>query len=222
MGFTEDDLKKMGLVLLPDGTYGKPRKEHPSKAVKKTLSSSVTPEQLSFISEIPIASTDKGLIDNTITMRKITLTLFGVPMPKQSVRSHANGSFSMSKTGKKIYNVLHYQPKEMKDNTSKGQVEIRKQLPKDFVPFANEVRITKLQFVFPPLKAFQKIKGRMEDIHNGKFFKKTTKPDLDNTCKFFLDLMKGVVFTDDNLIVSINMEKMYGSGGMTIIELEGW
>ena len=140
MGFTEDDLKKMGLVLLPDGTYGKPRKEHPSKQpkavvnptpgeklyVKGSLSSSVTPEQLSFITEIPVASTDKVLIDSPIAMRKITLTLFGIPMPKQSVRSHANGSFSMSKTGKKIYNVLHYQPKEMKDNTSKGQVEIRK------------------------------------------------------------------------------------------------
>lgn len=210
MAFTEDDLKSMGLVQLPDGTYGKPRKEHPSKQPK----------------EQPFYAPSIGPADATIyvkgtlfpaeapAMRKITLTLFGIPMPKQSVRSFYNES---------LKRIMHYQPKEMEENTKRCQVEVRKQLPKDFVPFANEVHITKLHFVFPPLKAFQKIKGRMDDIHNGKTFYKNTKPDADNCCKFCWDFLKGVAFTDDNIIVSLSgLKKIYGTGGATIIEMEGW
>lgn len=228
MGFTEDDLRKMGVVLLPDGTYGKPRKEHPSNAVKQPIyATPITPARTVTLpliqGTIPFASTDKVLIDS-IVIRKITLTLFGIPMPKQSVRGHANGSYKMSKTDKKIYNVLYYQPKEFAERVKDYQTQIRKQLPAEFKIFENEVHVTKWHFVYPPLKAFQKIKGRMDDLRNGKIFYKNTRADLiDNIKKLVADSMTGLVYKDDGLIVTENnTAKYYGTGGMIIIEMEGY
>jgi Holliday junction resolvase RusA-like endonuclease len=51
---------------------------------------------------------------------------------------------------------------------------------------------------------------------------KSTKPDLpDNLNKLVFDAMKGIVFTDDKLIVGIeNCYKYYGLQPKTIIVLE--
>ena len=38
---------------------------------------------------------------------------------------------------------------------------------------------------------------------------KTTKPDLDNHCKFYMDCMSGIVFKDDNQIISLVATKQF-------------
>ena len=214
MAFTEDDLRKMGLVRSEDGSYSKAKsKPQPRELEKATIISNgnvnLTPVQIVN----HYLQTGSLLINapEPDIYRTIKLTLFGDPMPKQSVRSFV-------KNGK----IMHYQPKEMSDRTKDYIRQIKEQLPKDFVPFSEIVFVTKMHFIFPPLKAFHKVKGKMDAIRNGEIFYKTTKPDIDNLSKMALDSIKDIVMVDDNLIVGIsNMKKYYGVGGCIIIELKG-
>lgn len=146
--------------------------------------------------EVPIAA-----------KRKLELVLLGEPMPKQSVRSTKSGHF--------------YQPQKMKDRIKDYQNQIAIQLPKGFKMFEEQVHITKMHFVFSPLKGFSK--SKMDDIKQGKLVYKTTKPDLpDNLKKLVNDSMSGFVFKDDSIIVSEdNVKKYYGTGGCIIVNLEG-
>lgn len=146
--------------------------------------------------------------------RKVSLTLFGSPMPKQSVRAYIT----------KQNTIGTYQPPEMGAKVRNYQEQIKSQLPKDFVMFTEIVHVRKMHFVFPPLKAFSRVKGKMDAIRNGEKFYKTTKPDLgDNLQKLIWDSLTGLVYKDDSLIVSENnVEKYYGVGGCIILELEGY
>lgn len=144
--------------------------------------------------------------------RTLKLKLFGIPMAKQSVRSFI-------KNGK----IMHFQPKEMVERVKDYQRQIKEQLPPGFKMFEKEVHITKMHFVYPPLKAFHKIKGRMEAIRDGEIFYKTSSGDLpDNLKKLPNDSMNGLVFKDDSIIVTENdTAKYFGTGGMIIIEMRG-
>ena len=140
--------------------------------------------------------------------RRISLVLLGEPMPKQSVRS--------TKTGH------HFQPKKHVDRAKDYKRQIANQLPPDFIPFSQEVHITKYHFVYAPLKAFQKQKGVMEKIRNGEMVMKLTAGDLDNLIKPVNDSMNELVFKDDAIVHSIDgLKKYYGMGGCVIIELCG-
>lgn len=152
--------------------------------------------------------------------RMIKLTLFGEPMPKQSVRGYATGR--KNKSGNLI--VDHFQPQKTVDRTKDYIRQIIDQLPKDFTMFETMVHVKKMHFVFAPLKGFHKIKGRMEALRNGEIFWKNTKPDMpDNLKKLVNDSMSGLVFKDDSIIVSEdNIKKYYGTGGCIVIELEGY
>lgn len=155
-------------------------------------------------------------------MRSVTLTLIGEPMPKQSVRSFATGAFTLSKTGKKIYTVQHYQPTEMITRTKDYISQIKQQLPKDFIRFESRVHVKMMHFIFTPLKSFsKKIIG---SISNGEIVYKETKPDLpDNLKKLVNDSMSELVFKDDSIIVSEdNVKKYYGIVPCIKIELEGY
>ena len=46
------------------------------------------------------------------------------------------------------------------------------------------------------------------------------KPDLDNLAKFYLDMMSGIVFHDDNHIASLNLKKVYSDDPKTEIEIK--
>jgi len=151
--------------------------------------------------------------------RKITLNLFGEPMPKQSVRSYCTKAVD-KKSGRHI--LAHFQPKEMEVRTKDYIRQIKEQLPKDFVMFQEQVHVTKMHFVFAPLKGFSKKK--MDQIRDGEIIYKNTKPDMpDNLKKLVNDSMSGLVFKDDSIIVTEdNVKKYYGTGGMIILELSGW
>lgn len=166
-----------------------------------------------IINANPFITTVGFLSNNTPNQRSITLTLFGIPMPKQSVRQGRN---------KHTGGVIFFQPTEMLHRIKDYQDQIKKQLPEGFTMFEKEVRIVKMHFVFPPLKEFSKNKGKMERLHNGELFNKTTKPDLDNLSKIVFDCMNEVIYKDDSLIYSIDgVRKYYGTGGMIVLTLEG-
>lgn len=211
----EDDLQKMGLQDNGDGTYSKkktvqqPRdilyKDESGKTILKVKEFQGYKgfDAKRFLENSQIANRD-------LQFRKISLTLFGEPMPKQSVRS--------TKTGH------HYQPQKVVDKLKDYQSQIRKQLPKDFKMFETCVFVRKMHFLYAPLKSFHKEKGKMEAIRNGKKYYKNSRPDLpDNLKKLVNDSMSGLVFTDDSLIVSEdNIKKYYSVGGCVIIDLEGY
>jgi len=192
-----------------DGSYskisvGQPREKkvpfNSVNAVKSAIDTYKLTGMIPFDSNVPESK-----------FRTITLTLFGEPMPKQSVRSFI--------AGKKI---MHFQPKEMVAKKADYVRQINNQLPKDFVRFEEEVHITKLQFIFSPLKGFHKVKGKMDAIREGEVFYKTTKPDIDNLQKNIYDALNDLIFKDDSIIVSLNnVDKRFGIGGCIIIELKG-
>lgn len=144
--------------------------------------------------------------------RSIEIVLRGIPMPKQSVRQGKN----------KLGQTVFYQPKEMKMRVLDYQMQIKQQLPKGWQMFKNLVHVRSAHYIFPALKGFSK--GIMNDINQGKFIWKTTKPDIiDNLKKLPFDAMSGIVYKDDSIIVSENdIRKVYGAAPYIIIKLEGF
>lgn len=204
---TEDDLRKMGMVKDANGYYRKEKTvPQPRDIEYKDKNGNVILKAKEFL---PFEGFDAKRFTQD-KFRTITLTLFGVPMPKQSVRSTKSGH--------------HYQPQKTVDRKKDYQGQIKQQLPEGFIRFETEVHLTKFHCIFPPLKSFQKIKGRMDALRNGEIFYKNTKPDLvDNLKKLVFDSMSGIVCKDDSIVVTENdTAKYYGVGGCIIIELKGY
>lgn len=190
-----------GFEQLSDGSYRK----------KKTI---LQPREKKFIVEgLKEASKETVAywiesLPNESKMRTLKLNLFGIPMPKQSVRA-ANGHF--------------WQPKETIERKADYQKQIKEQLPEGFKMFETEVHITKFHCIFPPLKSFHKEKGKMEAIRNGEIFYKNTKPDLiDNLKKLCFDSMDGVLKNDSIIVTENDTAKYYGVGGCIILEMKGY
>ncbi len=207
--FTEDTLRSMGLVKMPNGQYQKAKSvQQPREVIKKYFP---PPPHVKGKGIDVTHMFEKDHIDAikpNEEFRRISLVLLGEPMPKQSVRS--------TKTGH------HFQPKKYLDREKDYRRQIAEQLPNDFNMFTEEVQIVKMHFIYAPLKGFQKIKGMMERIRSGELIKKTTKPDCDNLCKISFDSMSELVFKDDALIYSIDgLRKYYGTGGCLIIDMIG-
>ncbi len=147
-------------------------------------------------------------------------------MPKQSVRSYCTKAVDKA-SGRHI--LAHFQPKELEQRKQDYIKQIKEQLPKDFIPFETQVFVTKFHCVYSPLKGFSKKK--MNAIINGETFYKNTQPDLiDNMKKLIFDCLgkdkkTGVplVLSNDGIIVGEdNTRKYFGTGGMIILELEGY
>lgn len=138
----------------------------------------------------------------------ITFNILGIPKPKQSAR------FSAFSSGGKTF-VRSYQSSDVKQNERNIQLDIKRKLPKDFVPYDGPLYIN-VTFIFPPLKSFKKKQREM--IEKGEVIYKTTKPDLtDNLMKGLCDAMNGIVWIDDALIARVSSVKIYGKVPQTII-----
>ena len=134
------------------------------------------------------------------------LTILGIPLEKQSARFAKRGKFMMS-----------YQPKKITNWVAQARMQILEQLPQDWKPLDGNVIITKLEFIFPPLKSWSKKK--LKTLQDGGLIYKTTKPDLDNLQKNIYDACNGIVWIDDARIVEIqSIRKIYGD--VPRIELE--
>ena len=189
---------------------------------------------------------DEGEAVEEKPMREITLYLSGTPMPKQSYKSgvtrHRTAGFHKCPyTGKDLkhkkgdvllYRSKHsgcvdvipiaYVDKKFTDRTNEYKFMIQEQLPKGFIRFENEVHITKLEFIFPPLKSFsKKILNGLKDKSLLKY--KDSKIDVDNLMKLVNDSMNGGVYEDDGLIVSYgSIVKRYGFKAGIVVTLRGF
>lgn len=205
--FTEQDLKDLlGRGYAPDGNGG----YRPATAEEKARAiAPVVKTKTVLTGENKFALKENG---TGKVIRKISLVLFGVPMPKQSVRAFVTDK------GK----VGTYQPTKYGQRVKDYRAQIKKQLPEDFKMFTEQVRITKMHFVYPPLKSFTRL--TMDRIERGEIIYKNTKPDIsDNLKKLPMDAMSGTVYKDDGMIVTENdIAKYYGTGGCIIIEMEGY
>lgn len=203
--FTEETLKSMGLVKNSLGQWQRPKTVPQPREI-----------DLVKIIQAPSVKAVKKIINSAFEKEplpepeyhSIRLVLKGEPMPKQSVRSTKSGH--------------HFQPKKYVDREKDYRKQIADQLPKGFVMFTQEVKITKLHFVYAPLKKFQKMKGYMDKIHSGELIPKVTAGDCDNLMKLCNDSLSELVFKDDALIYHYsNMGKYYGTAGYIEIELTG-
>lgn len=146
-------------------------------------------------------------------IRSISLVLLGEPMAKQSVKQGKNRS------GEKIF----YQPEKFAAQTTKYKVQIKKQLPKDFKPFSDFVRVESIVFIHPATKAQLKHKKMGAWLRRGGLIPKATQPDLiDNLNKLPFDAMTGQIYTDDSIVYDVcNLSKYYGLNPRIEITLIG-
>lgn len=135
------------------------------------------------------------------------LTILGIPQPKQSFRYTKKG--------------IKYKPAGVQQNENNIRAQVKAQLPAGFKPFTGPVVVTRLWFVFPPLKTVKKADRII--IETGGHIPKTTKPDLtDNLSKGLYDAMEGVVYLNDSQVYSEDgKRKYYGAIPRIEIEIEG-
>lgn len=212
-----------GFILQQDGTYKKKSTSVQPRDLEKKIKTSPAYEGFPASAFTGVKS-EPDLIElykktgvillkpvDTIE-RSLTLTLFGIPMPKQSVRAFVKDDSTLG----------HFQPSKYGERTKDYIRQIKEQLPEGFTMFEHECHITKMHFIFPPLKGFHKIKGRMDALRNGEIIYKNTKGDIDNYQKILFDSLNGLVLKDDSIIVSLdNVKKYYATGGCVIVEMRG-
>lgn len=100
----------------------------------------------------------------------------------------------------------------------KQQINI--QLPIDFIKFNDEIHITRLWFIFEPLKGFTK--AQEELIKKGDLIRKKTKPDIDNLTKPIYDAMQEIIMDNDSIISrELDKGKFYGASPGVLINLKG-
>ena len=137
------------------------------------------------------------------TIKTITITVPGTPVAKArarvSIRKGKVRAYTTSKT------------KDYEESIKWAAVEVMK--GKSPLRFALKVNV---KFVFLPPKSWSK---RMRNTAIMGSTPHTVKPDLDNLIKN-LDALNGVVFNDDNQIVEIQAEKIYGENPMAIFKIE--
>jgi len=128
---------------------------------------------------------------------------FGKPIAKQSTKFTKQG--------------FAYTPTKIKTAGNNIRAQATQQLPKGFVPFQNEIFITKCHFIFAPPKSMRK--RDIKRIEAGETVYKSTKPDIDNLLKMTWDPLESIVFLNDSRIVAMDDVKKY-YGFTPRIELE--
>lgn len=132
------------------------------------------------------------------------LLILGTPVAKQSARFRAVTS---KKTGKTF--VSSYQKKEVVENEKSIALDVKSQLPLDFIPFDQPMGV-KILYVFPVLSSFSK--KQKEFIEIGGIVYKDTKPDLtDNLNKGLFDACEGILYVNDSRICKVESTKIYGT-----------
>ncbi len=140
---------------------------------------------------------------------KLRFEITGEPRPKQSARFYHTGKF-----------IKSYQTQTVKNEESNVKMQVIAQLPAGFTITQNAIRVTKLHYVFSPLKKMRK--SDLKAIEAGELVYKATKPDLtDNLNKGVFDALQGIIYTNDSQIISLdNVKKIYGLRPRVEIELE--
>ena len=140
---------------------------------------------------------------------KLSLSIIGEPKPKQSARFYNADPF-----------IKSYQSAKVKENESNIRMQVLDQLPADFTLTSKPIRVTKLHYVFAPIKSLKK--SDLKAMAAGELIYKATKPDLtDNLNKGLFDALQGIIYANDSQIISLDdVKKIYGQRPRIDIELE--
>lgn len=142
-------------------------------------------------------------------MNKLRFEITGEPRPKQSARFYHTGAF-----------IRSYQKQSVKNEESNVKMQVISQLPADFKIIRGPIRVTRLHYVFAPIKSLKK--SEMKAIEAGELVYKATKPDLtDNLNKGVFDALQGIIYANDSQVISMDdVKKIYGHRPRIDIELE--
>lgn len=123
------------------------------------------------------------------------LTFPGEPIAKQAVKTTMRGGWAR-----------HYYPPK----TSKALKAMRALVHAEHghAPMTGAVR---LQVLF--------VRARLQSHKKGRQYYPVTRPDLDNCLKLLLDALQPDVLSDDNQVVSIWADKIYGENPRTEVEI---
>ena len=128
-----------------------------------------------------------------------------------NIKPQAHQSFRIGRNG------IKYKPKKIKDYQKEVCLLVKQQIPKDFniIEAGTQIEILELVYQFEYLKATPK-KNRIQGTP------KVTKPDLqDNLNKAFLDALEGLIYEQDQNIVSINnLKKCYGETNKITLKIK--
>ena len=139
-------------------------------------------------------------------MNDFSFVCEGVPTPKGRPRFSSRGGFVRTYTPAETENA----EKKIREKSATGMKNAG-----NFEPTKLPVKIC-VNFFLPIPKSFSKKKT--EDCLNGMVMP-TSKPDLDNFLKLFLDAMNKVVYMDDSQIVEIFATKVYSKYPCTVINV---
>lgn len=124
----------------------------------------------------------------------LTLTIQGVPQPKQSFRFTLKG--------------IRYKDKKVVLHEQSIRAQVEQQIPSDFKMLDGPLG-SYVNYVFPIPASFSKKKKKL--VEDGAIYFKISTPDLmDNLNKGVFDAIKKRVITDDSRICVFGNSKIYG------------
>lgn len=132
---------------------------------------------------------------------KMRIVIPGPPIPKARPKFHAAGKYQKA-----------YDPQ----NALKQQVAllVKPQISGFFsITTALCVKMT-LHIAAPKI-----LRSSERKRHSWGLLNHTSKPDLDNLIKFYLDMLNGIAFEDDRQIVELHVKKIYSKVEQTVIDI---
>ena len=129
------------------------------------------------------------------------ITLFVQTKPRPQQRHRSNGRFQ-------------YDPSAKEKKAFIDQVKNR--VPK--VAPGNRIQ---MQFTF----CYKRPKNQYRSKNKKKILKddaplyKTSVPDIDNLCKFYMDALQGYFYKSDSQVSTISAEKIYGAEDFVLIKI---
>ena len=111
-------------------------------------------------------------------------------------------------------------PQQRHRNRGKFHYDPSSQDKKDFILQAKQYALKKptsnvldvhFTFCYKRPKSHYRSVNKKPVLKDDLPYYRLGKPDIDNLCKFYMDAMNGIFYTDDSQITSINAVKVYGS-----------
>jgi Holliday junction resolvase RusA-like endonuclease len=130
------------------------------------------------------------------TLERVKIELPGDPIPMQRPRYSLGNIYDpQSKIKRNLFPV------------------VREAFPKKYMSIYKEVPVTVQMIFYMPFP-----KAATKTFIEQNFHKPHIKrPDIDNLIKFYLDLMNGLIYTDDSLVSNIYAQKVYAVEPKTLI-----
>lgn len=132
------------------------------------------------------------------------ITVYGDPKPQKRHRSVRVGRFTHQ-----------YDP----SSSDKDDFLIVVQKERPQAPISSPVKV-EIGFYFSRPKSHYRTGKRSNELKDGISDLHTSRPDLDNLCKFCLDALNGVFWKDDSCISYLSAIKAYSENPRTEIYIE--